>query len=106
MKKLIIAAIAVLSVGVASAQSVKFGVKGGLDLAIAAASGGNITVSTSETGFYFGGFVQIGVSEKFAIQPELLYAKVKELGQFQIPILAKYSISKEFSVLAGQNLGF
>ena len=106
MKKLIIAAIAVLSFGAVSAQNVKFGAKAGLDMGISSSTFDNVTVSSSESGFYVGGFAQIGVSEKFAIQPELLYAKVKELGQVQIPILAKYSVSKEFSVLAGPELGF
>ncbi len=106
MKNLIIAAVAVLSIGVVSAQETKFGAKAGLNIGIASASGGNTTVSSSENGFYVGGFAQIGVSEKFAIQPELLYAKVKELGQIQIPILAKYNFTKEFSALAGPELGF
>lgn len=106
MKKIIIALVMFVGISSVNAQEFKYGVKAGLNNTIATATGGGFNLSTSESGFYVGGFAQIEVSEKFSVQPEVLYAKAKELGQIQIPILAKYNFTKEIAILAGPQLGF
>ena len=71
MKKLFLVAIA--TVGFAytgTAQEVTFGVKGGVNNT-------NFTgdlESDPKTSFYLGGFVDLGITEAFHIQPELLYS--------------------------------
>jgi opacity protein-like surface antigen len=106
MKKIILTAAAVFAFGFANAQDVKFGVKAGVDFASMRAKFDNITVTESETGFYLGGFVDVAVSDKFHVQPELLYVSVKDLEQIQLPILAKFTVAEKFNLLAGPNLGF
>ena len=106
MKKLLLSAIiAVFAMGNVNAQEVKFGVKAGADFASMKFKAEGENVSTSETGFYVGAFAEIGISESFIFQPEILYVSVEELDQIAIPLMAKFPVSEEFNVLAGPALG-
>lgn len=117
MKKIILAAIAVMAFSFANAQETRFGVKGGLNLSNWA--GGDVRDTKALVGFHVGGFAEIKIIEKLAIQPELLFStqgtKIDGgtfLGDFDvktnylnIPVLAKYYIVEKFSVEAGPQLG-
>nr|WP_314839893.1 porin family protein [uncultured Flavobacterium sp.] len=115
MKKIILTVAAVFAFGFANAQETKFGVKGGLNLANLS---GDVEDSSSKIGFNVGGFVEIKVSDKFAIQPELLFstqgAKFEEGGEdlkinlsyVNIPVMAKYYVADAFSLEAGPQIGF
>lgn len=117
MKRIILAAIAVMTFGFANAQQTRFGVKGGLN--ISTVVGGDVNDTKSLIGFHVGGFAEIHVVEKFFIQPELLYSaqgtKVDgplgsdvdlKLNYLNIPVLAKYYfVENKFSVEAGPQLG-
>ena len=81
MKKIILSAVAVFAFGFVSAQDVKFGVKGGLNLSTIKSTypGVNGSVQTSPdnkmlVGFHVGGFAEIGLSDKLSFQPELLFS--------------------------------
>ena len=119
MKKIILAAAAVFAFGSANAQETKFGVKGGLNIANLS---GDIEDNSSKVGFHVGGFVEIKVSDKFSVQPELLFStqgtKVEESGNnfsskstlnlsyLNIPVMAKYYVAEGFSLEAGPQIGF
>lgn len=117
MKRIILAAIAVMVFGFANAQKTRFGVKGGLN--ISTVVGGDVDNTKSLIGFHVGGLAEIHVVEKFFIQPELLYSaqgtKVDgplgtdadlKLNYLNIPVLAKYYfVENKFSVEAGPQLG-
>ncbi|MEG2100617.1 MAG: porin family protein [Flavobacterium sp.] len=117
MKRIILAAIAVMVFGFANAQKTRFGVKGGLN--ISTVVGGDVDDTKSLIGFHVGGLAEIHVVEKFFIQPELLYSaqgtKVDgplgtdadlKLNYLNIPVLAKYYfVENKFSVEAGPQLG-
>ncbi|MFZ0598174.1 MAG: porin family protein [Flavobacterium sp.] len=117
MKKIILSALAVMAFGFTNAQSTRFGVKGGLNLSNIV--GGDVDGTKSLVGFHVGGFAEIKIADKFAIQPELLYSAqgftaeerlfVNEfdvkLNYLNIPVLAKYYIVPKFSVEAGPQLG-
>lgn len=97
--------------GGSSAGMVKFGPKAGLNIA---------TLSEDNTkaliGFHVGGFAEIMITDKFAVQPEILYsmqgAEADEgdgkinLDYITIPIMAKYFVAEGFSVEAGPQVGF
>ena len=113
MKKLFIAAIAVFAFSASNAQDVKFGAKLGLNLATISGPSGY----TTKPGFNLGGFAEIKISEEFAVQPELLFstqgAKFKDdssvstnLNYINIPVMAKYFVTKEISLEAGPQVGF
>jgi hypothetical protein len=117
MRKIVLSALAVMAFGITNAQSTKFGVKGGLNLSNII--GGDVENTNSLVGFHVGGFAEIKIAEKFAIQPELLYSAQGskldggpffedfdlKLDYLNIPVLAKYYIVEKFSVEAGPQLG-
>ncbi|WP_343616398.1 porin family protein [Flavobacterium sp.] len=117
MKKIILSAIAILAFGFANAQQTRFGVKGGLN--ISTLVGGDVDNTKALIGFHVGGFAEIKIIEKLAIQPELLFSAQGtrvdgfggqdndlKLNYINIPVLAKYYITKQFTVEAGPQLGF
>jgi outer membrane immunogenic protein len=116
MKKIllsvVIAACASLSI---KAQTVTFGVKGGLNIAKLT----DFDRSKTPPSIYAGGFANIALTEEFSIQPELLYSGqgnkyddilhneyTTKLGYINIPVMAQYHIVPEFYVEAGAQLGF
>jgi opacity protein-like surface antigen len=111
MKKIILTAAAVFAFGFANAQDVKFGAKAGLNLSN---FGGDADGYSTKVGFQVGGFAEIKVSDKFAVQPELVFsslgAKIDEyttaLAYLNIPVMAKYYITDGFSLEAGPQIGF
>ncbi len=112
MKKLILLAIAVIGFTLtANAQKVKFGFKGGLNLAnINLEVAGNDIDTDSRTGYHIGAVLQLGLGDTFILQPELLYSaqgtKDFDIDYLNIPVLAKLKFAKIFSVEAGPQFGF
>lgn len=126
MKKIILTAVAVFAFGFANAQKAQFGIKGGLNIANQNFSGEEAPSPSSLIEINVGGFVEIKISEKFAIQPELLYStqgssfdldleldegffetsnKFK-LSYINIPVMFKYYADKKLSLEAGPQIGF
>lgn len=123
MKKVILSVAALFAFGFVSAQDVKFGIKGGVNFATLT---GDVEDTSMKVGFNVGGLVEIKVSEKFSVQPELLFStqgakeeysetsgadsyKVENnlnLGYLNIPIMAKYYVIDKFSLEAGPQFGF
>ncbi|MEO6174773.1 MAG: porin family protein [Flavobacterium circumlabens] len=123
MKKIIFTAAAVIAFAFSNAQETKFGVKGGVNLSTLT---GDVEDATSKAGFHVGGFAEFKISDKFSIQPEVLYSTqgAKEKGQvdfngavydvemdyklayINVPILAKYYVAEKFSLEAGPQIGF
>ncbi|KUJ61824.1 hypothetical protein AR687_11450 [Flavobacteriaceae bacterium CRH] len=117
MRKIILSALAVIAFGYTNAQSTRFGVKAGLNLTTFA--GGNYYDANSLVGFHVGGFAEIKIIEKLAIQPEVLFSTQgakfdggfdgdwdTKLNYINIPVLAKFFITKQFTVEAGPQIGF
>ena len=122
MKKIILSAIAIFTIGFANAQETKFGAKVALNVATL----NGFDNSKSKIGFAVGGFVEIKVSDKFSVQPELLYSLqgVKSstsfnssgnsftqdenisLSYINIPVMAKYYVTEGLSLEAGPQIGF
>lgn len=116
-------ATAVMAFAFSNAQETKFGVKAGLNLASFGGDGEDVS---SKVGFHVGGLAEIKLSDKFSIQPELLYSTqgAKEKGQVEfngdvydvemnyklayinVPVLAKYYVAEKFSLEAGPQIGF
>ncbi|RED18976.1 opacity protein-like surface antigen [Flavobacterium cutihirudinis] len=116
MKKIILSAIAIMVFTFSNAQETRFGVKGGLNLTNFA--GGWDT--TIKAGFHIGGFAEIKVIERMAIQPELLFSTqgarysmdggnnggYYKLNYISVPVLAKFYVTKQFTVEGGPQIGF
>ncbi|HBD26579.1 porin family protein [Flavobacterium sp.] len=131
MKKMVFAALAVLVFGFTNAQDevkatseVKFGAKGGINLAnIVGDDAGDANMFV---GFNAGFFVEIPVTDKLTIQPEILYSAqgsksegplniegdiydVKatlKMNYINVPVMFKYQVTDKFSLEAGPYVGF
>jgi opacity protein-like surface antigen len=102
MKKiLLLTAIAVFGLSNVNAQDSKFGVTAGYTNITEKASFEGDSFSSSESGFYIGVLGDFTISEKFHIQPEVLYANASETNFLYIPVLAKFMVSEQFGILAG-----
>lgn len=113
MKKIILSAVAVLAFGFTNAQNFKFGVKAGLNISTFT---GDISDTSSKSGFAIGVFGEYKLTEKFALQPELLYSSLGAKNNmdnydlatayFNIPVLAKFYVSEKISLATGPQIGF
>lgn len=114
MKKLCIV-LAIVAIGMlqqSTAQEVTFGAKAGIN--IANFSGGDAD-RNALIGLQAGLISEIAFSDKFSLQPELLYTrqgsesedivKVK-LDYIAVPVLAKFYVAENFSVEVGPQFSF
>ena len=127
MKKILLSAVALMAFGFSNAQEVSYGVKGGLNLSNLA---GDIEDTKSLLGAHVGAFAEIKITDKFSVQPELLFSmqgakqeytyfesfdgftieeteKVTiKLSYLNLPIMAKFYATEKFSFEAGPQIGF
>lgn len=90
----------------------KFGVTGGIVNSNVrggiSALGINIVSGrvANKFGFYVGAAGDYGISEKFHVQPEFLYAAAGDLSYVQLPIMAKYYIMDKLYAQVGPQFSF
>ena len=115
--------ILILALGLSSAESVAqgfgLGLKAGLNFAnqdISVDAAQNFDVS-SKTGYHFGAYAKLMISENFGIQPEAYYsvqgseytfdgtASAIKSGYLQVPVLARIGFAKFFNIHAGPQFG-
>ncbi|MCP2028796.1 hypothetical protein L1276_003967 [Flavobacterium sp. HSC-32F16] len=113
MKKILVLAVfTVLGFTNVNAQEIKFGVKGGLNFSTV--SGDNTESINYVTSYNLGVVSEIPLSEKFSFQPEVIYSRqgytfnndIVALNYLNIPLMAKYYVTKGLSVEAGPQIGF
>lgn len=128
MKKLLLlTAVAAFGLSSVNAQEVQFGAKAGVNLATMT---GDIEDNSSKVGFHLGGVAEIKISDKFSVQPELIFSQqgtkseTKESGEsmgfsynyeeetkvkanyLNLPIMAKFYVAEGLSLEAGPQVGF
>ena len=116
MKKLfLVTVIAVLGLSNINAQDIKFGVKAGLNFA--SITGDNAKDLDPITSFNFGVMSEIKLSDKFSLQPELIYSGQGadtnvasegriNLNYLNLPLIGKYYVTERFSLEAGPQIGY
>ena len=127
MKKTILVAVALLGFGISFAQEevksvadVKFGVKGGMNLANIV--GDDAGDANNYVGFNAGFFVEIPITNKLTFQPELIYSAqgsksegiidgynvdaTLKFNYINVPMMFKYQVVNKFSLEAGPYVGF
>ena len=123
MKKIIlITAFALFGTLTTQAQLLHLGAKVGINYANL--TGSDITVNTENyksdaiTGYHIGVLAEVKLTEKFSVQPELLYStqgasyknaikEIKnELGYLSIPVMAKIYLNNTFSLELGPQASF
>jgi hypothetical protein len=120
MKKTLIVLIAIGIGAFANAQKtkqdegIKIGIKGGLNVSNLMGDVPDVAIRTS---IHAGLVAEIIVSDKFSIQPELLYSGQGASATFEgggrykldyitLPVLAKFPIAKSLSLETGPQVGF
>lgn len=120
MKKIYLSfVIIVLVSSMALAQSVSFGLRGGINIAKETASASGVSLSTdSKVGLMLGTYLTVMTSEKFGIQPELVYSSfggsatangqsaTDSFNYLSLPVMLRYNASEIISIQAGPQLGF
>jgi len=116
MNKLLLATvITVLGLTSVNAQEIKFGAKAGLNFAFI--TGDNTADLTPNTDLHFGVMAEFKISNKFSLQPELVYsgqgAELNiasegriSLNYLNLPIIGKYYVTEQLSLEAGPQIGY
>jgi hypothetical protein len=117
MKKLLFfTAIVLFGFTYVSAQDVNFGAKAGVNFATI--TGDDVDSFSSRTAFHLGFVAEIGITETFSFQPELLYSAqgsdydedgfegTVEVDYLNVPLMAKFYVAEGFSLEAGPQVGF
>ena len=118
MKRVSLLMLAFIALAVTGTAQIKFGAKAGVNLAkVAGKNEGEKESFDSKVGMHIGGVVEIPVSEKFSVMPELNFdqwgGQLEEggvkmsmnLNYINLPILAKYNVGG-FGIYAGPQIGF
>lgn len=99
-----------------TSSGVSFGVKAGPNFA--SLTGDDTDDLDGRTSFHAGGVVNIGVSELFAVQPEVVYSAqgatfteegmdiTIKLDYLNVPVLADFTLAEGFSLQGGPQVGF
>ena len=122
MKKVYLLCILIISMTEMSAQDFDFGLRGGVNFA--SIGGDDVSGIDSRTSFQIGAIAEFPLSEKFSLQPELLYSSqggeseesvfvegvnvntetTLKLDYLSFPVFAKYYIVDNLSFEAGPQL--
>ncbi|MEK8180936.1 porin family protein [Flavobacterium buctense] len=126
MRKIIMAAIVLFGLNSIEAQ-VKYGLKGGLNIANLNIDEAGFPKTSAITSFHLGGFAEIMLNKKVAFQPELIYSaqgakfdflfddgsgnlydteNTFKLSYVNIPLMIKYYPQSKFFLEAGPQVGF
>lgn len=118
MKKIILSALVVFSFISTNAQDVKYGAKVGINIANQKFEGSGITLTANSiVGVQVGGFAEVNLNEKFAIQPEVLFStegsELKAEGEevtfnlsyINVPVMLKFYPAPKFNLQAGPQVG-
>lgn len=113
MKKVFLSFVFVVVASAAFAQ-VSGGIRLGMNLANQKVEALGVSVSgDSKVGLLGGLYLTANLSDKFAVQPELLYSSMGSktddisdaFGYIQVPILLRYNINENFNLHAGPQIG-
>ena len=116
MKKiLVLAVVTVLGFTNVTAQKIKFGAKGGIN--IANIKGDNTSSLDPVAAFNLGLMAEIPISQKFSFQPEVMFSgqgysfegsdgNIVALNYLNVPLMAKYYVLKGLSLEAGPQIGY
>jgi hypothetical protein len=117
MKKLLFfTAIVLFGFTYVSAQDINFGAKAGVNFATI--TGDDLDSFSSRTAFHLGFVAEIGITETFSFQPELLYSAQGsdysedsfegslKVDYLNLPLMAKFYVAEGFSLEAGPQVGF
>jgi len=90
-----------------SQNSLKVGLKGGLNLTFFTYNQQQFGISQDiETGYYGGVFIDFNIDDKFHIQPELLYIGLGDFNFLNAPLYLKYDIINKLHIMFGPSMNY
>ena len=102
MKRVSLLMLAFVALAITGTAQVKFGAKGGINLAnMNSKSEGQKESNDSKVGLHIGGFVEIPVSEKFSVAPELPQTKIRIDYNSNVECSGKICASQNFVCFLG-----
>lgn len=116
MKKILLILV-VVSLSFSVAQAQKTGTRFGLKLGLNSANFGGDESTKTRFGYHVGPYLSIGITDQFAIQPELLYStqgaevtannvsRKQDLSYINLPIMAKIYVANGFNIQVGPYVG-
>jgi len=87
-------------------QNVHWGITGGFASANLSTKQDNTTETTTNSGFYAGGFAYFEVNSGFGVHSELLFAGIEDANAILIPILAEFKLTDQLSLSTGPQFNF
>lgn len=114
MKRILIFSLVTAIAGSAYGQTFDYGVKAGLNIAKLNVSAMGFSATSDELfSFHAGVYGTIMTSEKFGIQPELIYSGQGGagsgnfvLGYLNVPVMLRYEFSPGINIQGGPQVGF
>lgn len=119
MKKILLTLITIIAINAATSAQIRFGVKGGINLAnVSKIEQGVSYVTSSNLAFHVGIVLDSPLSENFSIQPALLFSQkgfifndsrdIYELtsNYIEVPVNFLYHVTDALTVGAGPYLGY
>lgn len=119
MKKLVLTLTVIALAGVSTFAQLSGGLKAGVNLANQKYELDGISASPDAlTSFHIGAYVNIAASEKFSVQPELLFNSVGaktsfggddyklKMSYISLPVMLKFNPAPIFNVQVGPQFGF
>lgn len=122
MKKLVVLSLfSLFATTAAMAQTeLSYGIKGGLNFSSFSGNGFEAYDDNGRTSFHIGALVEIPVTERFAIQPEVLYSGQGydilqrdgaddleyQIDYINVPVMAKFYVLEGLYAEAGPQIGF
>lgn len=123
MKKIVLSAFVIGCMFVnATAQTVKYGVKGGVNFASISGDLANDTDMGIKTSIHIGGVAEVTIFDRFMLQPEVLFSSqgarysyselgiptdaIDRINYVNVPVMGKFYITDGFNVQAGPQVGF
>ena len=97
MKRLFFTIVALISLSNLNAQD-GFSAKLGIN---------NVSVEgEGETGFYLGAGYQFELTETIDLEPALLFSSVEDLNSVYVPIMFKYGVTDQMSLVGGPQINY
>ncbi|NQY05610.1 MAG: PorT family protein [Flavobacteriaceae bacterium] len=99
-------AVALFGMTFAVAQDVSFAATAGYVSGHQKVESAGFEASGSESGVFVGGLADIAVSDKFHVQPELVFSAISDFNSLTMPIMAKFYVADSFNLQAGPTLNY
>lgn len=117
MKKILLSILVVVLLSFSVAEAQKTGTHFGLKVGVNSTNFGGDEDTKTRFGYHVGPYLSIGVTDRFAIQPELLYStqgaevtannvsRKQDLSYINMPIMAKIYVANGFNIQVGPYVG-